>query len=513
MITDAHYLAVEQHAERWFKKNGRMLHGDDNRYELAFAFYVDQHGKLCTTPLARGEGAEVEIPPVPEGCIEIGSLHTHCDCAGELSDYDMEQGQQMANKLGHDYVMFVAGPSEEGGAMLSSETFEPEDAALVEAEVPKNFHEGWLGRSGNLVSCPGDHRPFAVATVGTDKTHVVGGFRTITDLYVAMCKLGWVRLVRESEWHTASGQVLWVQKLPTQTLTPAQRRTLESAAFDNGWEVRDEVTLRVLISNCELAEAVSPEEDYNVEKDFAAKVMAGQAQLKDFPYYKDYAKTVDAEHAATGNGSIIFIGGGPVPITGILFNTRHRTPVTVLELEAEAVHISKALLTHLKIPVRVLHGDGVHFNGYGGFESICVALEAGNTREVKEGIFRQIAKQAGPDTNILVRGSANADFLNVDEFVHEHFQVVNNDNHSADQTVCPAQCLQAETEGMVTPVLPYPIPDVTQLVNHRRPLLGCDQTLPQDLETPCCLAYPSGCSVECSCQDDPIDAAILHPLG
>jgi len=96
----------------------------------------------------------------------------------------------------------------------------------------------------------------------------------------------------------------------------------------------------------------------------------------------------------------------------------------VLELEAEAAQISKALLAYLKIPVRVQHGDGTHYTGYGSFDSICVALEAGNTREAKEGIFRQIAAQAGADTNILVRGSADTNFLNVDEFVHEHFEVV-----------------------------------------------------------------------------------------
>lgn len=173
-----------------------------------------------------------------------------------------------------------------------------------------------------------------------------------------------------------------------------------------------------------LFEATSAEEDYDVEKKFALEVIAGKKTLQDFPYYEDYASTVDAEYAASGGSSIVFIGGGPVPISGILFQVRHHTSTTVIELMSEAVTISRQLVAKLGVPLRIVQGDGSAFNQYGSFDTICVALEAGTTRETKEEIFKKIASQAKPDTNILVRGSENANFLNVDEFVHDHFQVV-----------------------------------------------------------------------------------------
>lgn len=174
-----------------------------------------------------------------------------------------------------------------------------------------------------------------------------------------------------------------------------------------------------------LFEAASAEEDYNVEKAFAAKVLQGQAALTQFPYFADYRHTVAIEHACSSGGSVLFLGGGPVPISALLLAIDHHVKVSVVELLPEAVAISRRLIQYLRIGgVSVVQGDGTHFNGYGSYGTIYIALEAGNTREAKEGIFMQIAKQANPNATILVRGSSTENFLNVDEFVHDHFEVV-----------------------------------------------------------------------------------------
>ncbi len=174
-----------------------------------------------------------------------------------------------------------------------------------------------------------------------------------------------------------------------------------------------------------ITEAVTAEEDYNVEKAFAQKVISGQASLEQFPYFDDYRTTMATEHQKSGGGPVLFIGGGPVPISAILLATDHHMSTTVMELMPEAVQLSNALIKKLGISgIRVLQGDGRVFSGYGQYKTIYVALEAGPTRETKEAIFTQIAKQVTPNTTLLVRGSANDDFLRVDDFVGTHFSVV-----------------------------------------------------------------------------------------
>jgi hypothetical protein len=133
---------IEALAHKWVRKNGRNLMGEDARWELAFTFYLDPQGKLRTTELNRGEAAEVEMPPVPEGCDEVGSLHTHVGSIGEFSDFDLEEGQKRADQLGHAYYMFVIGPNDdEDGLMMSQELFEP--GGVMESEVadPKEISQ------------------------------------------------------------------------------------------------------------------------------------------------------------------------------------------------------------------------------------------------------------------------------------------------------------------------------------------------------------------------------------
>lgn len=117
---DFPFAALQKMAQRWFKLNARKL--ADERWELAFTFYRDQQGNILTTDLARGDVAEIEFPAPPAGCDALGSLHTHVGCIGEFSDFDMTEGQKMANQLGHSYYMCVIGPSDEDDeSMMMSE--------------------------------------------------------------------------------------------------------------------------------------------------------------------------------------------------------------------------------------------------------------------------------------------------------------------------------------------------------------------------------------------------------
>lgn len=87
-------------AQQWFKRNARKLY--DEHYELGFGIYRDLQGQLRAMPVERGEEVEIGFEDAPpEGGDPVGSLHTHVGSIGELSDFDREEGQKMADKLGH----------------------------------------------------------------------------------------------------------------------------------------------------------------------------------------------------------------------------------------------------------------------------------------------------------------------------------------------------------------------------------------------------------------------------
>jgi len=117
---------LEKEAYAWFKANASK--GEDWPYEVGFTFYLDKTGTLRRTALVQGDEAEVVLPDPPKGCIAVGSLHTHVGSEGELSDFDFEEGQREANKTGQEYYMFVVGPSDEEGWMLSDQIFEPDES-------------------------------------------------------------------------------------------------------------------------------------------------------------------------------------------------------------------------------------------------------------------------------------------------------------------------------------------------------------------------------------------------
>lgn len=127
------YDAVARYAHAWFKKNARNF--NDWPYEIGFALYWSPQGKVVPGTLVQGEAAEVQWPEQPELGIEIGSIHSHTGCSAELSDFDAEEGQKVANRTGQFYAMFVIGPDDEGeGVTMVEEVFEPNVNESVDDE-------------------------------------------------------------------------------------------------------------------------------------------------------------------------------------------------------------------------------------------------------------------------------------------------------------------------------------------------------------------------------------------
>ncbi len=170
-------------------------------------------------------------------------------------------------------------------------------------------------------------------------------------------------------------------------------------------------------------------DDYNTEKDFAQKFLSDQVKLQDFPYFEDYRKTI-AKEASLIKGKSLFIGGGPMPISAILLAQEHKSEVDVMEIFPEAIQIGQAVAGKLGLNnMKFIHSDAASFKGYNGYQTIVLALEAGDTDERKQVIFENLKTQINPQTIILIRGSNMTNengqmFVNVEGYVDRYFQVV-----------------------------------------------------------------------------------------
>ncbi len=178
------------------------------------------------------------------------------------------------------------------------------------------------------------------------------------------------------------------------------------------------------------------EDDYNDEIEWATAILENDARLEDYVYYPDYVRTVAKEASLIRGGHVLFIGGGPVPLTPILLYRNHGIRCDAMDYDKQAVHFGGAVLRKLEqqIPgvsqIKVFFGDGTNFKSYAQYSTIMIALEAGINEQVKRAIFENIKSQISPQTTVLIRGSNSADavdgesFTNVEGYVGSYFSVM-----------------------------------------------------------------------------------------
>ena len=164
------------------------------------------------------------------------------------------------------------------------------------------------------------------------------------------------------------------------------------------------------------------DDDYNDELVFIRKVLADQAKPEEYEDYNDYASTLKSESGAI-KGKTLFIGSGPYPVSPIIL---HNFGVNVdgMDYSGEAVEISKQVLKKMNLNIPIFQADGTTYKGYGNYDTIIVALEAGNTVQLKEAILSNISTQVGSHTNILVRSSNTSMFVNVADYLINNFNII-----------------------------------------------------------------------------------------
>lgn len=124
--------------------------------------------------------------------------------------------------------------------------------------------------------------------------------------------------------------------------------------------------------------------------------------LESFYFYPRYLQLLKNE-AALGKfrsgERAVFIGGGPLPLTGILLADIYGMRVHVVEIEPEIADISRGVIERLEPgDVDVITGDETALADL-DFDVVMVAALA----EPKRRVFRNIHRYVNPDTRVIYR--------------------------------------------------------------------------------------------------------------
>ncbi len=156
--------------------------------------------------------------------------------------------------------------------------------------------------------------------------------------------------------------------------------------------------------------------EYELEKFWTAKILASKnpkAALRKFPYHGNYVKLTQLEWLSLlgctshRDHKVVFVGGGPLPLTAILLAQVYGKHVTIVEKEKEAAVLSAKLCRALGLQkqVSIVNVAAEDFTGYKKFNTFFVAALAGLERRTKSAIIAKIQKLAPAHSHILARSS------------------------------------------------------------------------------------------------------------
>ena len=165
-----------------------------------------------------------------------------------------------------------------------------------------------------------------------------------------------------------------------------------------------------------LLQGVCSRAEYELERYWTERIVESRLpkkELAQFPYVKNYSDLTRLEWFSFQgcqthkNHSVLFVGGGPLPLTAIMLAQNFGVSSTVIDCDKSAADLSKTLIDRLGLAtmIKIRHIDAQQFEDYGRFSVIFIAALAGLLPTHKENIFLRIKQKAKKDTHIIARSS------------------------------------------------------------------------------------------------------------
>lgn len=165
--------------------------------------------------------------------------------------------------------------------------------------------------------------------------------------------------------------------------------------------------------------SVSARGENELERAWARRVIAADdpwAELGRFPYLDNYRRLVRFELAglnavgADHPGTVVVLGAGPLPLTGIVLAQHHGVHVTNVDNDTEACDLASALNRALGTDTSVDTvcadaGAAAELTATATCDAVLLAALVGTDGAAKRGITRRLSSAMRPDALLLTRSS------------------------------------------------------------------------------------------------------------
>jgi nicotianamine synthase len=141
---------------------------------------------------------------------------------------------------------------------------------------------------------------------------------------------------------------------------------------------------------CSLAEE-------ELEFDFANKIISNEKTLEEFMYYPNYQDQInlEIESLRTLNRNIkkiLFVGGGPLPLTAILLAKNYDIDCDVIEKDKEYAALSEKLIRKLEIEnLKIINTEALDYGGYANYDLVIISALSQSNALSKESLINQIS--------------------------------------------------------------------------------------------------------------------------
>jgi len=156
--------------------------------------------------------------------------------------------------------------------------------------------------------------------------------------------------------------------------------------------------------------------EYELERFWAQEIASAgnpHGALRRFPYFQNYAALASLEWSSLAAcrrhraHSLLFCGGGPLPLTAILLALDHGVCSTVIDASREAVELSRCVVEALGLEqmIAIVEADARTYDRYQEFNTVFIAALAGADDRSKTAILRRIGLATARDTHVMARSS------------------------------------------------------------------------------------------------------------
>lgn len=176
----------------------------------------------------------------------------------------------------------------------------------------------------------------------------------------------------------------------------------------------------ITLKSAEIAKLqnLSAEAESEMETYWAKRIITSTSphkELLSFWYYENYTELVDAEYShfstlSKKSKNVLFVGGGPLPLTAIILNVKHGLTCTVLENNKKSYELARKLVTALGLDkqITIQYEDARTYSKYSTFDLVYIASLVGTTKTSKHQIILSVHNKMSRDSLLLCRSSYDA---------------------------------------------------------------------------------------------------------